>query len=292
MDSDDIPLYHIDGTQNIADLLTKPHLIGVEDVSSGSQWQGGHEWMKVDLEKMPVRVYSDLTVPQMIEDQDKSECYDHLLDPTMEPNPTTQHQIFSIIADEAFVSTVAVGRSYGTLLVDPIYHGWLRALRIISNMLSFVSSIKHAVHRPKVMDNCYICTNSVITESEAELVLLRYETCVIRSSLPFEKLKQFSEHNGILYYQSRLTEENPFRVEDLDKIPFLDLHEFTGKVPVVLADSRILYAYLIYLHTRVLSHAGVEITMKSLSKKFKVRGLIKRIKKDCSRCTLILKKTS
>ena len=86
------------------------------------------------------------------------------------------------------------------------------------------------------------------------------------------------------------------KTHDLENIPFLDVHEFTGKVPVFLVDSPILYAYILAIHTRILPHAGVEMTTKNLSKKFKVkgnvRGLIKRIRSDCSRCSMILKKKS
>ena len=35
--SDEIPLFHIDGSQNLADLLTKEHEIKVENVSKGSE---------------------------------------------------------------------------------------------------------------------------------------------------------------------------------------------------------------------------------------------------------------
>ena len=63
---------------------------------------------------------------------------------------------------------------------------------------------------------------------EPEDVMIRYETSTIKQSLKPEKLTQFKEHQGILYYQSRITEENPFRTEDLDDVPFLDIHEFTS----------------------------------------------------------------
>ena len=100
----------------------------------------------------------------------------------------------------------------------------------------------------------------------------------------------------VLYTFKVGSEENPFWTHDLEKIPFLDVHEFTGKVPVLLVDSPILYAYILAIHTRILPHAGVEIRMKTLSKKFKVqgnvKGLIKRIRGDCTRCSMILKKLS
>ena len=62
-----------------------------------------------------------------------------------------------------------------------------------------------------------------------------------------------------------------------------------------MLDSPVLYSYIMVLHNKTLPHTGIEITMKELSKKFKVqgnvRGLIRSINKDCSRCNLILKKT-
>ena len=66
---DEISLFHADGTQNIADLLTKQHIIGIEDVSDESAWQDGNLWMRLERDEMPLKAYSDLTVPQNVEDQ-------------------------------------------------------------------------------------------------------------------------------------------------------------------------------------------------------------------------------
>ena len=133
-----------------------------------------------------------------------------------------------------------------------------------------------------------------IQDNDAEAVLVGYESAVIRDTIKPGSLKNFRDQDGIIHIFPRITEENPFRTHDLEKIPFLDVHEFTGKVPVFLVDSPILYAYILAIHTRILPHAGVEMTTKNLSKKFKVkgnvRGLIKRIRSDCSRCSMILKK--
>ena len=71
----------IDGTLNLADLLTKQHCLGTEDVSGGSVWQEGNPWMKMDVDKMPLKKYSDLTIPSSLEKQVSEECYDHLLLP-------------------------------------------------------------------------------------------------------------------------------------------------------------------------------------------------------------------
>ena len=93
----------------------------------------------------------------------------------------------------------------------------------------------------------------------------------------------------MLYFHGRMTEENTYRIQDLDNVPFIDVHEFTGKVPVLLVR---LHHGAIH---RVLPHAGIESTMKVLSKIFKAKGNVsarlKRFKANCTRCSIILKKT-
>ena len=44
----EIPIFHIEGLRNIADLLTKYHEISINDLSIGSLWQKGHPWMHLD----------------------------------------------------------------------------------------------------------------------------------------------------------------------------------------------------------------------------------------------------
>ena len=280
-DKEEVQLYHVDGTINLADLLTKEHELSIQDVSTGSDWQSGKSWMRLDTHKMPLKKYSDLTVPQSIENEINAECFDHLL------SPTAFHQLFVQNSEPVFVSAVAAGRVQYSLLVDPIKFGWFRTLRIIKYILKFIQVLK-VRKSPSIQP-------TRIQDCDAESVLLMYESAVIRDTLKPDLLKRFRDQNGIIYYQGRITEENPFQIHDLEKIPFLDIHEFTGKVPVLLVDSPILYAYIMAIHTKILPHAGVEITMKTLSKKFKVqgnvRGLIKRIRSDCTRCAMILKKT-
>ena len=41
-------LFHVDGSQNLADMLTKEHDIGIEAVSKGSYWIEGLPWMRKD----------------------------------------------------------------------------------------------------------------------------------------------------------------------------------------------------------------------------------------------------
>ena len=72
---EELPLVHIDGTMNIADLLTKHHVLSVSDFSPESEWHCGSEWMKLSFQDMPVKKYSSLVVdPQKYKEID-TECF-------------------------------------------------------------------------------------------------------------------------------------------------------------------------------------------------------------------------
>ena len=44
-DGEPLPLYHVEGNQNITDLFTKEHFIYAQDVSEGSLWQTSQDWL-------------------------------------------------------------------------------------------------------------------------------------------------------------------------------------------------------------------------------------------------------
>ena len=73
--SSELPLYHIDGTQNVADLLTKTSTISVGDLGPTSRWQNGDSWMKLPSCLMPVTKYEDLTVSEKDESLVDLECF-------------------------------------------------------------------------------------------------------------------------------------------------------------------------------------------------------------------------
>ena len=60
------PLFHIDGNLNLADLLTMKHDIRIEDVSRGSDWIEGLEWMRIDRSAMPLLEHAHLRVEKPV----------------------------------------------------------------------------------------------------------------------------------------------------------------------------------------------------------------------------------
>ncbi len=68
-------LFHIDGSQNLADLLTKEHEIGMETVSKGSYWIEGLPWMKKDKRDMPITSYKEFKLDKKTADKVQQECF-------------------------------------------------------------------------------------------------------------------------------------------------------------------------------------------------------------------------
>ena len=74
-DADPLPLYHVDGEMNIADLLTKEHSITVMDVSEGSLWQTGPAWLTLPVSAMPLKKYDQIFMKKEEEKEALKECY-------------------------------------------------------------------------------------------------------------------------------------------------------------------------------------------------------------------------
>ena len=312
-DSEALPLYHIKGPHNLADLITKPHPINFALTGAGSEWQGGADWMTLPFNEMPITSYENVILTAKKRKMLREECFD---DPYFLGNQESTHPPLNSMLREdsealagtpepdlASHATSVLNKPRDPLLVDLIALGWFRALRTLRSVLKFVLFAKHAVHKKKgtSTEDCPLCLHSKESALEsrlwsmAEEYLFRQESERVRQVTPERKLKKYIEKDGILYFSSRLAEENPFRFRDLDSVPFLDSQEIIGMLPVVLADSPVFFAYLLAVHTKIVPHAGVMTTMREISKKMLVlntpRKLIAKVRADCVKCRIILRKT-
>ena len=134
-----------------------------------------------------------------------------------------------------------------------------------------------------------------ITELEVDSILFQYESSVIRKSVPKKKLELFFEDQGIFYYRGRFDENNVFSKVDLDGVEFLDAPECLGRKPVVLADSEVFFAYLVAVHMIITPHTGNAATARQIARRmfvpFNSQRMIQKLRNDCSKCRMLLKKT-
>ena len=70
-----LPLYLVDGESNVADLLTKEHALTWKDVSEGSLWQTGPDWLSRPVDLMPLRRYTDIFMKSEEEAEALKECH-------------------------------------------------------------------------------------------------------------------------------------------------------------------------------------------------------------------------
>ena len=205
-----------------------------------------------------------------------------------------------------FLSSGGKGKENDDFLVDIIYHGWKKSVGIMTHVTKFVKITRHKVHISQgrnISPDCDICTHKdsqpakveAMFEKTAEKMLFIQESNIIRKSYPNATLKKSQEIDSVLYYKGRLDNTSQFTSKDLDTSVFFDAFEFTGLVPMVRASSPLYFAYAMHVHTKLRPHAGVESTVKEISKKMHImdsgRHVVKAIRNTCTRCRMIAKAT-
>ena len=97
------------------------------------------------------------------------------------------------------------------------------------------------------------------------------------------------------FFVGRLHEQATFHKADIDLEIFFDNHQFLGKVPVVNPKSGLFFSYLMEVHMKLLPHSGVEFTEREILKVMfpigKFRHILRRVRKDCTFCRKMFKKT-
>ena len=243
-DQDSIPFIHIEGISNIADLLTKKHDLTVEQVSIGSTWQEGDPWMKLEFKNMPLISYDMLSLDKKSQDEVQTECFS---EPFL---PESQEIKINFVLNNPVFYLAVAGRGWDELMIDPIRFGWQKTLRILNIVLKFRSVLKHRTCHKYSVQECEICTPVKIPDprnnhQESKNTLFRFESKRLSKSLGKKQLEKFTWNQGILYYQSRISEENPFKFKDLDMVPFIDAHVVKPYLHVVQKDYPVLYSLVI-----------------------------------------------
>lgn len=341
-----LPLFHIEGSLNPADLLTKKHAIEPSDLAVDSPWQKGMEWMNLPTSQMPLKSYEGIRTDAKVQQEVDKECFQDVFLPKtanvhgmftqkLEPNsvqhcegcqtdlnkPTIHVQVYTCYGrandhdhcdncdcNLIFSSYSKGGRGVEGFPIDIIHHGWKHSINIMTRITKTIATWTHQTHlgtknikvKHSLEERCQVCETSnlsldQICRREAENHLYRAEAKIIVPRMSKKKLEEYTQENGILWSTGRIAEINSIKERDLDLDAFFDNVEIKTILPVVSADSPVFYAFVVHIHTKIRPHSGVEITMREVFKTMHVidnpRRVIQRIRQDCARCRLILKKT-
>jgi len=299
------PLYYIEGSHNLADLVTKPKELCREDIDATSAWQTGLPWMYQPSNKLPME---QLAHPLKDDEQEvfeqevfpegyllqESEERQVLLSQNSVPS-TTLAQVYALARSP-------LEAEWLTSQVDFVKQGWTRALKIVSLICGFVEKLKHLVHiRNKAnREGCSYCMTDP-SIGLARLSLRQVLKAASRQAEAAEGAKGLAKHytfqDGLWYSSGRLGKEGCVDAVDLDSMPFFDSITLQKLVPIVLTRSTIFQSYMAYIHDRLMDHPGVEPTLREVKLTMMPIGapgpriVILNHKKKCTKCRLRLKQT-
>ena len=190
-DTDCLPLYHIDGKLNPADLITKPSKISPKDLTEDSVWVNGFDWMTKPFDQMPLTSYEKVCVSAQHKQIIGSECFPDAILPSQNvlygsTNPEIRiHCSGCEIHANLSASNGCLGNSFedphclhctcvitsfslaakagkgDEPFVNVIKHGYAKSLRIISKVFDYRWSLGHKAHLSKEVNDfqdCRKCT--------------------------------------------------------------------------------------------------------------------------------------
>ena len=186
--TDSIPLYHIDGTVNPADLITKPSFLKPSDLSRDSVWISGYSWMSLPEESMPRTTFQDIQLSATQNQLLNEECFPEVPLPSAQVSFAPKHGDDSALhcngcplhnghflieqcfgtSDKMqhclecacktnFHSFAAKGGRVSPFPIDVIRNGFSKSIRIMAKVLDFIWSTKHKAHLTRGLPQSQSC---------------------------------------------------------------------------------------------------------------------------------------
>lgn len=237
--SDDIPLYHVEGKSNLADLLTKVNNLKPDDIGEDSAWIQGYDWMKLDVNSMPVTSFPQLQLSASQRQVLDQECFPEIYLPGNNVNHTNSSDNCSVQHCSGCnkVKGTSIMICYGVTeenphcvecdckvnffsfackpgnglltLVDIVKHGYQKSIEIMSHVLDFIWSVQHKKHISYGDSNLQSCKKCCAI-SETGGIAFEYNKILRREALNYY-LKEESKSLEKMVTKDKL---NKFTLKD------------------------------------------------------------------------------
>ena len=302
---EEVPIFHISGLENLADLLTKPRTVKHTEMEQESVWQSGLEWMKLPSADLPSN--QSTTMTEELADLYNAEVFQEVQSANTSALQESRALLaLSVLVDPredllpSFLSHLSRSPN-GTWFFFKFKFwelGWERARNRLRLVLKACAIFKHGRHLRinASWSLCYLCRSDEAylwkeVDRKIDWAASRQTEAVITK----EKLAaKYHLKEDIWFSKSRLEKEDPVESEDLDCSPFFDALHIKKLLPVVYVSLDLFRSYLAYIHNRELPHMGVEATFRRVRERFfpigNARKAISIYKSQCPKCRLMLKK--
>ena len=298
------PLFHINGIDNVADLLTKVRSISFSDLQTTSAWYTGMTWMSLPDCDLPCDQFTH--IPEDLSDLYNQETFqevDNL-------NPATVNEERDIlvaslhqtpIKDDlsVYLHDATVAKS-NWFLTNFKFHeqGWLGAKNKLRLVLKACAISKHSSHITANASwiDCHLCRRDPsMLQSTTDEAINWAASSQTETIIPQKVLNaKFHKIGNIWYSKSRLEKIGPVEIQDLDCSPFFDHQHLKKFLPIVFVKLDIFRSYLAFIHNVQFPHMGVENTLRRIKERFfpvgNARAVIATFRNQCSKCRLMIQK--
>ena len=261
--------HHIESALNPADIATRTADASL--VTANSEWQLGKDWMQEEVEEMPLKTLTEISMDQ--EEQRLA-----LLEIRNSGAPG-----LSLLA---FNNKVSLRTDFSEYLVDPMMYNWNHLLRrtaivmIIADIWKGVKSRNNTL----ILDKPGVLNVEDVDIERAKTYLFKKTTKELFEFNEWKKIDSLGEmKNGIFMYTGRILTGHEADLADCA----LDLSRLSFAVPVVDRNSPVAYSIMKTCHEKLTHHGGsVSTLLKSYEFAFILggRSLATEIKTKCNFC--------
>ena len=304
---DFIPLYHINGLENIADLLTKVRAVRSSDLRITSEWHTGLKWMTLPSEELPCNQFT--SIPEDLVEIYDQETFQEVKSfhadspdearlfltspPELDPDPLNP------ILESHVAACNLAPNTWFVFTFKFMELGWERARNRLRLVLKACHIFAHGRHELISVSGirCYKCRGNP-TFLMTEVDRLINQVASRQTELVFTKKKLEEKYHlkqDIWYSKSRLEKEGATEIQDLDCSPFFDHLHIKKFLPIVFVKLDIFRSYLMFIHMKEFPHMGIESTLRRIKGRFfpvgNVRAAIASVRGKCSKCRLMIQRT-
>ena len=320
--------FYVDSKNNPADLGTRKGA-KISDISEGSVWMNGFDWMREERSEFPVKSVDDLKLSD-----DELKDYQAELNDLMDEEWISQlskscsHLTYCYTAlPEGAAEEIKKRYTFSDYIVDPNKFRFRKVVRIVGLLFLFISKLKNMKNKklhttvvdsnlPKQFrfsnDQClvtqgkyghpFVCEKGLTVMLTEKYLLLALDyffkkgTLEVKKFLPNKVYKNLSEEkNGVLYYTGRILPsqavDNTLQLADV----CVDLTSSTFCVPVLDKNSPISFSIIneVHWYDDDAKHSGNETVWRHIQLiAFILEGkpLVKTFRVECPRCRYLRKR--